>query len=394
MTPGSGLLDWLFAQSRGGLPRNPARARELLAQLGAPDRNFRSMLVVGTNGKGSVCTMLEAGLIQQGGPPTGCFTSPHLQVFEERIRVDGQRIQRRRTEQFIRSRMEEPGTFAFFELSLGLACSYFAEQGVGVAVMEAGVGGRGDATAALGEVELVLITNVSLDHTATLGASIREIATEKAGAIRPGKAVLTTARGEGLEVLRAVAASKKAPLYAPGDHPELFRLPHPPRLAGQHQITNAQLALAGLRFLGREEGIEAALGAEHPGRLECQAWRGRTLWLDGAHNPAAAQALAESVGQVDLLIFGIMARKDARQTLAPLLEISKRRIYTWPGTGGLDPELLRTLAAGEVAEGAELALEAAYQLTQPGETILVAGSLHLVGAIKDLLGVDRGAVGR
>ncbi|MFC6616486.1 Mur ligase family protein [Deinococcus radiophilus] len=327
--------DWLYSQTRAaaGRGRGPEQARALMDLLGAPDRQFRSLRVVGTNGKGSTCAMLEAGL-QAAGLRVGRFTSPHLDRFEERIRVDGRELDPAETLKFIAWAQQQAQTFAFFDLTLGLAAQAFARQEVDVAVMEAGVGGRSDATDALARVEAVLLTNVGLDHTAALGGTVAAIAADKAGAARAGVPLLTTAGPEALPVIQSVATDLGALLYTPATHPELFRLPHAPSLLGPHQRENASLAVATLRLLGYEAGVSVALSAKHPGRLEALRLRGRTVWLDGAHNPPAARALAASLRGVDVALFGSFARKDTDQTLAPLLPLAPSGSLLHPARTG------------------------------------------------------------
>lgn len=378
--------EWLFMQTRAaaGRKRGAVAARELLDRLGAPDRQFRSLRVVGTNGKGSTCAMLEAGLLA-AGVRTGRFTSPHLHRFEERIRIAGQELDPARTLEFVGWARAEAASFAFFDLALGLAAKTFAEGGVEVAVMEAGVGGQSDATHALHDVAAVLLTNVGLDHTATLGGTVAAIARDKAGAARAEVPLLSTATGEALTVVQGVAAEVGAPLYLPQTHPDLFALPHPPALAGAHQGQNAALAVATLRLLGFERGIEAALNASHAGRMERFRCQGRTAWLDGAHNPAGAEALAATLPQADVLLFGSFARKDTVQTLAPLLEMAPLRIFTAPGENATSPQELAAEYDGEaIAKPAE-ALAQALDKTPPGGTLVVAGSLYLVGMAREWL---------
>lgn len=378
------IYDWLFAQTRQGRERGPAPARRLLDLLGHPDRQFGSLRVVGTNGKGSVCAMLEAGLLA-AGVPVGRFTSPHLTQFEERVRVNGQEIAPEQTAAFVAWARQAAPDAAFFDLSLGLAAQAFAEAGVELAVMEAGVGGVSDATQALEAVHAVLLTNVALDHTATLGESVARIADDKARAARPDVPLLTTAEGEALEIVRAVAAEVGAPLYTPASSPGLFALPRPPRLPGAHQRRNAGLALAALRLLGHEAGIEAALEAHWPARLERFVHQGRTVLLDGAHNPAAAEALAQAVGArgADVLLFGSLPRKDSAATLEALLEVAPRRVLTHPGTEPPHADLAALAAryGGLVEPLAAEAFERALALTPVGGTLLVAGSLYLAGTL-------------
>ncbi len=398
----SSIYDWLYAQTRRERLRGSQAARMLLDALGQPDRQFESVRVVGTNGKGSTSTMLEAGL-RAAGVRTGKFTSPHLHAFEERIVIDGQPLDPQRTADFVSQQMAQQvaqhsasdlvhrvsaapttsGT-AFFDLALALACQQFAASGVQWAVMEAGVGGQSDATQALFNVRAVALTNVALDHTATLGADIATIARDKAGAALYGVPLLTTAQGEALEVIEQVARERGAPLYTPGLYPLLFSLPALPALAGPHQMQNAALALATLRVLKYNDAtaLHAALQATYAGRLETFEVRGRRLLLDGAHNPHAAQALAQAVGAVDTLIFGNFARKDTPATLAPLLAITDKVVFTSAGDTATDPYVLAAEYGGQAISEPHTALRHALSLTPVGGTLLVAGSLYLVATLR------------
>lgn len=373
--------DWLYSRTRAGRARGPAGARALLDALGAPDTRFRSVRVIGTNGKGSTCAMLEAGLTA-AGVRTGRFTSPHLHAYEERIRVDGVNLDPARTRAFIGwARVHAPDA-AFFDLTLALACQVFAQDWVEVAVMEAGVGGVSDATQALSQAAAVALTNVDLDHTGVLGATVADIARDKAGAARPGVPLLTTATGEALEVVRAVALERGAPLLTPATHPELFALPHPPRLEGPHQHANAALAAATLRTLGHGSGVEAALNARHSARLERLTVDGKTVLLDGAHNPHATRALALAVPRADVLLFGNLARKDTDATLGPLLALTPVRVFTAPGDLATPPQALAARYGGDACPDPAEALARALALTPPGGTLLVTGSLYLAAGVR------------
>lgn len=373
--------DWLYARTRSGRARGPAGARALLDALGSPDTQFQSIRVVGTNGKGSTCAMLEAGLLG-AGVRTGRFTSPHLHAYEERVRVDGVNLGPARTREFIMwARVHAPDA-AFFDLTLALACLTFAQDGVAVAVMEAGVGGASDATQALADVAAVALTNADLDHTGVLGPTLADIARDKAGAARPGVPLLTTATGEALAVVRAVARQRRAPLLTPRTHPELFALPHAPRLEGAHQHANAALAAATLRTLGYGAGVEAALDAAHPARLERLSVDGKTVLLDGAHNPHATRALALAVPRADVLLFGNLARKDTAATLGPLLALAPVRVFTSPGDLATPPQDLAARYGGDACPDPAGALARALALTPAGGTLLVAGSLYLAAGVR------------
>lgn len=382
MNPSFPDYDWLYAQTRAGRDRGPDAARALLDKLGAPDRNFSSIRVVGTNGKGSTCAMLEAGLLACG-VRVGRFTSPHLHAYEERIRLGGVNLDPARTAAFVEwAKAEAPGR-AFFDLTLALACREFAASGVEWAVMEAGVGGVSDATQALADVRAVALTNADLDHTAALGPTIRDIARDKAGAARAGVPLLTTATGEALSVVREVAAEVDAPLYTPGTHPDLFALPHAPAMSGAHQRVNAALALATLRVLGFEAGVDAALAATHAGRLEHFEVGGKTVWIDGAHNPHAARALAQALPHANVLLFGGLARKDTAATLEPLLPLAPVWVFTAPSELATPPAELAATYGGTAFEQPAEALAHALSLTPVGGTLLVAGSLYLAGLLRE-----------
>jgi dihydrofolate synthase / folylpolyglutamate synthase len=413
----SDALEWLFARTRSGLNtdsttprqadgsslRGPERARDLLEQFGNPQRNFRGVHVLGTNGKGSVCAMLEAGL-RATGDRIGRFTSPHLMEFRERIRVDGLEISEAEVLAFVRWAQRDQAPAAFFDLSLVLAFTHFAKRNVDIAVVEAGVGGARDATANLENVLLTVITNVDFDHVETIGPNLRQIALEKAGAIRAGVPVVTAARGEALEVIRAVALERGAQLhvFAPdslepdslepdslepgGLESELFALPHKPALRGVFQLENAALAMAGLRLLGlQEHHLAAALEATWPGRMEKFEINNRAVILDGAHNPAAARALAASLKPGFVLLFGAMARKDVRGLLEPLQALASQVLFVSPGTLGADPQALALEFDGLAFDDLETALRTALESVPERGRLLVTGSLYLVAETRALL---------
>lgn len=377
---------WLYAQARPG-ERGPARARALLRGLGDPQQAFAVLRVVGTNGKGSTAAMLEAGLLACG-ESVGCFTSPHLSRFEERVRIGGRELAPERTADFVawaRARGVQAG---FFELALALACREFARAGVRWVVAEAGVGGASDATAALDDrVQAVALTNVAADHLNVLGPGLADVARDKAGAARRGRPLLSTAREEADTVAR-VARERGAELLTPQEHPALFALPHPPALAGPWQLHNAALAAATLRRLGFGAGVPAALGAVWPARLERFAAQGRTVLLDGAHNPAAAGALVAGLTGVHTLLFGALARKDALPMLAALRPLAREVLLTAPSVAEAAQSAHRELAPAlglKAEDDPARALRRALALTPPGGTLLIAGSLHLAGTLRPLL---------
>ncbi len=375
-------LAWLYGRRREG-PRGPSRIRALLEALDHPEAAFPAVHVLGTNGKGSVVAYLEAAFRAEG-LPFGAYTSPHLVDFRERIRTHLGRIPKEEVVAFVawaqgQAFPEPPG---FFDLATALAFHHFRKVGVAWALVEAGVGGAKDATQALLRVRATVLTNVGADHLEALGGSLEGVAWEKAGAIRPGVPVVTGAEGVGLRVIREVARRQGAPLYVldPGD--PLFALPAPPALPGRFQEANARLAAATLRLLGfGEEAIAQGLQrAQHPGRMERFLLEGVEVVLDGAHNPPAAQALAQEFAAYHLL-FGAFPRKDVKGILAHLLPKARSVRYTQAGEGALG-EALGTPFFPDPWAALEDALARAKE---DGFPVLVAGSLYLVGALRPRL---------
>jgi dihydrofolate synthase / folylpolyglutamate synthase len=380
-------LTWLYARTRAGEERTDQRARALLTQLGHPERAFDAVQVIGTNGKGSVCMMLARGL-EVAHDRVGRFISPHLYEYVERIAVNDVLISEHEVLEFIRWAQLHSADTAFFDLTFGLACLHFKNRDVSIAVIEAGVGGALDATNALERVQATIITNVDLDHESTLGIGPRatvleNIALDKAGAIRKGVPVITAARGAALEIIREVALERGAPLHV-RDSSALFGLPIAPTMRGAHQLENAQLVAATLRLLGyNEHTVETALTARHAGRLERLTKGKLEVWLDGAHNPAGARALAAALeGQRLTLLFGAMQRKRVSELLEPLLPLASSLHFVSPGLQGANPEAL----ANQFGGTAHASLEASLEVVLERSPVLIAGSLYLVGAARvDLL---------
>lgn len=375
-------LAWLYARRRTG-ERGTHRVRALLARLGHPEAGFLAVHVLGTNGKGSVVAYLEAAF-RAAGLAYGAYTSPHLVDFRERIRTHLGPVPREAVVRFVAWAREEaweepPG---FFDLATALAFLHFRERGVALAAVEAGVGGEKDATNALSRVALTVLTNVGEDHLEALGGTLEAVAREKAWAFRPGVPVVTGARGVGLEVARKVAEERGAPLYVLDPEDPLFALPAPPGLRGAYQEENARLAAAALRLLGLPEAAIARglREARHPGRMERFLLKGVEVYLDGAHNPPAAEALAREFSAYHL-VFGAFPRKDVKGVLAHLLPKARSVRYARAGEGALGGEL-GTPFFEDPWEALEDALARARE---DGLPVLATGSLYLVGRLRERL---------
>lgn len=409
-------LDFLYGLQRFGIKLGLENIRALLDRLGRPDRQCRIIHVAGTNGKGSVSACL-AQILREAGNRVGLYTSPHLHSFTERIRIDGVAISEAEVASLADDlrRAGEGIPATFFEFTTALALEHFRRRQVDFAVLEVGMGGRLDATNVVTPM-LSVITPVSQDHGEHLGGDLGTIAAEKGGIIKPGvPVVIGPQQPEALEVLLARAQRQKAAAlvfgrdYSCEAAPEGFSFDGGglhlgglrPSLAGAHQHQNLSVALAAAVAL-RQQGVAipgAALrtGVEHvrwPGRLE---WFGqpRRVLLDGAHNRDGALALASYLKGLDVpgihWVVAIKGDKDPGHILGPLLPLVKACYCPpLPVEQGMEPSRLAHLAEGrrvpaETFASPRLALEAALARGGDREIVLVAGSLFLVGEVRQLL---------
>ena len=383
-------VDWLVKQRRAGRPRDPEVARALLRTLAAPPPP-RVLHVVGTNGKGTV-THLLAAMARAEGLRTGRFTSPHVEDLRERVAVDGVAVSADAVAAFVdRARAAGLQGIGFFEWTLGLAVDAFHRGGVELAVAEAGVGARRDATMALPGVIGTVLTNVDLDHVETLGPTLLDIAADKAAVVRPGVPLVTGARGEALELVLRVAQDVGAPVWAvhPG-HP-LARWPGgaPSPGAGwpPTRLEDACLALALGRVLGwSEASLVAGLAAPPPPArferfgLDVDGRRVEAV-LDGAHDPTAAARLAAALPEGYVLLFGNLARKRTLDALAPL-RARASEVWLTPAEPGEAPPPVPAADGPPVRVEPRLdaaLTEASAAAARRGATLVIAGSLHLAG---------------
>ena len=386
--------------------------RRLLERLGSPQKCCKSVLVGGTNGKGSIAAIL-AVILQAAGYRVGLYTSPHLVDFRERIRVDGAMIPEEALRALIRQvRSADREGITYFEYATALAFLYFAHCRVDVAVLEVGMGGRLDATN-VAWPELSIISNIAMDHAEYLGRHLEDIAWEKAGIIRRGGVCITAARqATVLAVIDRVCREKRAQLLRVGHEIRIrakaggsldFRGPALElanlalALKGPHQRENTACALGALGIL-RGKGFEIGDEAVRLG-LTAVRWNGRleivaehpTVILDGAHNPAGAAALRKALGEFKyrrlILILGILADKDYRGMIRRLAPLAHRLIVTRPpDERALAPDLLAAEAMRwnrkvEVLADPRDAVARARTIAGAADLICVAGSLYVVGAV-------------
>ncbi|NVN90769.1 MAG: bifunctional folylpolyglutamate synthase/dihydrofolate synthase [Desulfuromonadales bacterium] len=411
--PLDSLLATLYARRRFGIRPGVERVCALLHRLGNPEKSFRTIHVVGTNGKGSTTAFLSS-ILSAAGHRTGRFTSPHLINFSERFWISGKEPGADRLAELlgrVLSLASEETTF--FEIVTALAATLFAEEGVEVAVMEAGMGGCSDATAALPGF-LTLITPISLDHCDYLGTTLEQIATEKAAITEPGTPVICARQARSVrEIILGFCRCGDSRLLQSGQDFSASwsgpgRLEYhgfggtclqlKPGLPGRYQAENASLALAaaetadGLGIQVPQDALVAGIStARWPGRMELIPGHPRLL-LDGAHNQSGSEALAEALGDYHyerlLLVVGVMEDKDAAALLMPLASRAAHCFCVTPAIErGMDDALLAGIltgmgfearACGRVGQG----IETARYETLPGDLILVTGSLFTVGEAK------------
>ena len=329
------FLKRLYGLTRFGEKFDLSGPRELQRFLGWPLQDYPSILIGGTNGKGSTCKFLEHGL-RALGLRTGLFTSPHLNFFSERIQVDGQPV----SDDWLANEglrlidWAEANGVSFFEAAWGLASCAFREMNADVVIWEVGLGGRLDATNVAAPVASA-ITNIALDHTQVLGDTLEAIAREKSAIFRPDKPALTAAHGAGLRALQTVIEQHVTVVDPLPSDVELS-------LSGMHQRRNAALALEVGRALGHPLEAEHLSGTCWPGRCE----QIESFLLDVAHNPAALETLSEWVranrGSDVNVIFGAMQDKDLRQ-MAHLIESFADTITL------VTPDYPRRIAADQLA---------------------------------------------
>jgi dihydrofolate synthase/folylpolyglutamate synthase len=415
----------LAARGRFGIRLGLGRTRALLAALGDPQHGLRGALVAGTNGKGSVLALAGSAL-RADGLRVGETPKPHLVTYRERVTVDGRPIGvadfTRHVEAVlavadrVARRHGEPTEF---ELLTAVVFRHFAEADLDVALVEVGLGGRLDATHAW-DGGIAVVTNVALDHTDRLGATITAIAREKAAIIERGDLAVTGADGEALAIVRRRARRMGAPLTEVTPAPllgwdrdgltvELPRLGSTRvGLRGRHQAANVAVAdalldaleTAGIATVDDDARRRGYATVVWPGRLELVTVGGDEVLLDGAHNPAGAAALAQALDDLRphlapgpvTLVMAVMADKDVQSVIGALLGSASLLGATVITTG---VDAARAMPADELAArwraiGTRLAdvtaiadpLDAvAHARSRPGPTV-VAGSLYLVGAVR------------
>jgi len=391
-----------------------AAITELLLRMGNPQNLYKTILIAGTNGKGSTAAMTSS-ILCSAGYKVGLYTSPHLVDVRERIVINGKKIPLKEFNQtiaYVKDKIQQPVTY--FEFLTAVAFVYFQRRKVDVAVLEVGLGGRLDATNVCKPLVSV-ITNIAFDHTDYLGKTLDSIAREKAGIIKQKGICITAAKQKiVLEVMKDVCLRRHAKLYCLGrdikikkqkngflTYQGLYRninnLTIP--LQGEHQLSNAALALTAIELCEKngfsvdDAAISAGLKNTHwEARLEVLQKQPLFL-LDGAHNPAGINVLCRSFKKEFsyrrlILIFGALADKDYRRMLQKIVPLASIIILTQLKTKRAVPvnDIMETVKKmgypAIVTENVNQAIEWAQALATKQDLICATGSFYLAGEVK------------
>lgn len=414
--------EYLFALKSAGVKFGIDRMQRLGAALGHPERNYPVVHIAGTNGKGSVSAMVER-ILRAAGCRTGLYTSPHLVKLGERVQVDRHLLREEEILAYVNELMPHAARIgaadpdehpSFFEFMTAMAFLQFARQRVDAAVIEVGLGGRLDATNIV-QPEVTVITSIGFDHMEQLGPTIPLIASEKSGIIKEGRPlVLGRVPPEAERVIRDIAAARRAPVHSVREifGEELAAYPTT-SLEGDYQRWNAATATLAARLLAEkfpridDALIARALQDVHwTGRWQRVTFDGRTLILDASHNPEGAEVLEQNLrrleaetGRKPIVVTGVLGEFRAR----PLLDVICRHaseVHLVPPhqARACSYEELETFAGYEQRGLLHRAtLESVFPddrtcaLGQPGDVVVVTGSIYLLGEVLARIHPQRGA---
>lgn len=414
-------LKYLDSLGKFGIHLGMERIQALLAELGNPEKRIKTIHVTGTNGKGSVSSMIT-NILLNSGLSVGKFTSPHLVRYNERIEVNGKEIDddtfamahtavAMAVATVMKKGVDQPTQF---EVLTAAGFLIFALEHVDYAVIEVGLGGLWDSTNVI-TPEVAVITNVSLDHMDRCGKTVEEIAMQKAGIIKEKVPVVTAATGEAWGPIKAMSVFKHAPLYLFGKDftgqevestmaGQTFTLSagnyhsnYTVKLPGVHQIANTAVAIVAAKIVSKNDARiteqalhEGVANTSWPGRLE-RIGINPDVILDGAHNPAGAQALRDALdkyynGKTIHFVFGMMGDK-AMSEVAGILFKPGDKVYTVLADKGPRAASAAQLAkiVGEKAVAYEKLTEAyddALAAAENSGIVCVCGSLYLIGTFK------------
>ncbi len=420
-------LDYLYGLEKFGMIFGLTQVGRILRAIGNPHKEIQAIHIGGTNGKGSTAAMISS-ILQKEGYRVGLYTSPHLVRFTERIKVNGKEIEAEEVAvltEWMRKEVEAAGIaspFTFFDFTTAMALQYFKQKLVDLAVLEVGLGGRLDSTNVVDPL-VSIITNVAKDHEEHLGNTLFKIAKEKAGIIKKARPLITAVtRPQILRLLSDICREKGTPIFRVGKE---FRYARGEdgdfsyeginrklwsvhlNLKGSHQVVNAATAFGAMEVLedlgyqvSTDAMIEGVKDVEWPGRLEMISSSPAVI-LDGAHNPAGARVLKESLEkdfqyQHLILLIGIMKDKDIESMLHLLAPLADHIILTRPHTDrAAPPPLLKKMLGrngkkAEIVEDLKQAIGRGLSLVQKEDLLCITGSFYTVGEARNYFRPKRG----
>ena len=421
-------IEWLYSFKRHGSKLGLERISYLTKRLGNPQDHIKIIHVAGTNGKGSVCKFVGS-ILKEAGYKVGIYISPHLQRFSERIVINEKEISKEdialiveKIKPFVDEMIKQNNTPTFFEIVTAIAFQYFSDCKVDYAVIEVGLGGRFDATNVVSPIASV-ITNISIEHSAQLGNTVRSIAFEKAGIIKNEVPIITAARRDALKEIKKIAAKKKAPiviitnktwkrLYSSMHHQEF--LVHGiikdylvnSLILGKFQGENIAVSIATIEqlqmkgiYISDENIAKGISTAFNPGRMEL-LHKTPLILLDGAHNPEGMAQLSCSIDHDFsyaslVVILGILADKNINSMISSIAPLANKIIVTQPSIPRACPakELKKIIEKScytctksiVLKKNIAQAIRYALQNTKTNDMICVTGSLFTVGEARNIL---------
>ena len=395
------VLERLYSLDSSRIKLGLSSIHNLLSKIGNPEKKLRCIHIAGTNGKGSVSSMIFHAL-REAGFRVGLYTSPHLKKFNERIRINNSEITDEEIVNYFLMIKPFITNQSFFEITTSLAFLYFKEKKVDFVVLEVGLGGRLDATNVATPM-ICVITNIGLEHTEILGNTIEKIAFEKAGIIKNRVPVVTGAKGPALNVIRKIARDKESRIYLPKKYPSIDF----PNLNGQYQQLNKDIALTTIDVMRQLNFISADNKTIARG-IRKTRWKGRLEFIskkvlvDCAHNFDGFKVLKKELLKIkmekklDRLIFvvGIQKTKDVKSMLKQINPLAACIIFTRSGNDKasepkelldafkeLNGEKFNSNRKSFAIHDPKKALLAAKNLAGRNDLVVATGSIYIVGEI-------------
>lgn len=418
-------LNYINESHKFGIRLGLDNMRNLLELLGNPQDKLNVIHVAGTNGKGSTCSFMTS-ILKESGYKVGLYTSPFLETFTERIKINGENIPEEdvaRIVTLIKEKIEQGDIYPTeFEIVTAMAFYYYCEQGVDFVALEVGLGGRYDATNIIKASDVSVITSISLDHVGILGDTVAKIAYEKGGIIKEnGTAIVYDQSDEAKDVIKDICKEKNAryievkfddinikqsDIYSQvydcsimGKEYEDLEI----KLIGDHQVNNSILALSAIDFLKETKGLniteedirKGLINTKWPGRIE-KIMEKPIFIIDGAHNEDGARSLAKAIdknfnGKKATLLIGMLEDKDIDGVLEILMPYFNKVITTTPDNPrAIDSEKLKDKISKYVDNivskpSIEEAVEYTLKNSSEDDIVISAGSLYMIGTVRTLV---------